>query len=438
MSVTYSNIRTTNSGSQSSVLTDITLDSSYPSGGYSIKAKDVGLSLINRIKAQLDDGYLYSATYPSPDECKLVVYDLSAGGGLIFNGTQFATETITISHDAAASTNGAPFSLIFNPYNFYAPVMLTDISQGDVAVIFTDSLNLYGPCKGMPITNAEVKVVYNADPVVNLQASRLYFRVLEHTRYYVSGIFVSNNNSTADSTFESVGNNDTWPVIYDANAGSYPTDLPLSYDDTKAAGERFLTDSLGMIGDGYYVCANSNGFPYIRFNVGAGIDLYFDDDAADPANRLCSVNSLGVDSSDDSNSYRGVEDIVYQNNDLISIYCDPTQAAEDCLIADLSTFGGFTFYANFGNRRIKIVHDATPSVNGFQVFVDGDKGGPFIGGLLYNNTATGTDKAYNLDSVAAEVAVVPSGTITGGGSFAEVAPGTDLSSVTLPIEIFGF
>lgn len=77
-------------GSQSGAVGKFTLDSSYPTGGYSVTPGMFSLSLINSLLATTTSGYNLAYNYTTQ---KLMVFTAAGGGGFseVSNGTNLST-----------------------------------------------------------------------------------------------------------------------------------------------------------------------------------------------------------------------------------------------------------------------------------------------------------------------------------------------------------
>lgn len=90
MALTITNLKYDSAGSQTKVTGQIAFDSSYPTGGESLTASQLGLAGISNIIVEPKSGYIFDPAYSGSD-ANILVYN-SAGGGT-FTGSALGTHT---------------------------------------------------------------------------------------------------------------------------------------------------------------------------------------------------------------------------------------------------------------------------------------------------------------------------------------------------------
>jgi len=107
MALVASNLRFFNTGSEKKVIGTFAFDASYPTGGETISSSKLGLSQINRIEVQPEQGYEFSIDYTDAFNAKVLVYGTAAGTSgattPTFTGTS-PTASLNLATPAFAGT----------------------------------------------------------------------------------------------------------------------------------------------------------------------------------------------------------------------------------------------------------------------------------------------------------------------------------------------
>ncbi len=439
MALTFSNIKYDNAGSEKKVSGTIAFDTSYPTGGEEIDSREFGMSMLNRVKLQPEEGYNFEITgLATPSQtCSVEVFTgglsahTHASTGLTFAGTSLFAENLIFTDDDAAATNGTLMYAAVKDGKMESCVFASENANGVTALI--ESQN--GP---------DTYVVYkpigdhNVD-VTDLDAAAatgvvMYAHITDGQKAMLK--FVSPTN--AMGTFTCNNGGDTVPVIDSDTAADGGVQVYIDEDATD--GSRLMVNS--PTGLDMYVETTSGRFLKIAHNAnpaGVGVLIYFDEDAANSYERLLFVSptdTSAVNINDSAASWSVVTD-----ETLLLIYFDEDATSGQRLLhaaaAPVNLYVPFVSPASvIATPRLQTIkYSATAAAEGVAVYFDDDAVSTTARILFVSPTdASGSNQ---MNSNLTLYNDVPAGALAGATASAaataesEVANATDLNAAGL-------
>ena len=412
----------------------LAFDASYPTGGEVVSAATLGLSVIEDFEIKgAEGGFLFEPIVSgSGNQVTVKVRDASTASAGVFTGTALPSLTYSVNHDASAVTNGTP---VYVTASSLAPAptltMVSELASEDVGLMLSGSI-LFSITK-VKTENKTIDLIHDASAAAN--GTALYARILTKHPTAVDGyeaVLVSANANNDDAVFQDNANGDNFPVVDDNNAAEFS--FPVYFDEDTTDGQRLQVDA--PFGVDLFVRSQEGRFMQLANNSAAaanGVQVYFDDDAANADERLLFVSPTTSNGSNVTNTSNGVSKTIFDN--LFQVFIDEDAANEDeKFLADFTNRGGNDQWVALSNgRMLKIKHDAAASSNGVALYVDDNGSGASLGQFIFVSPTT-SNTTVEADTSVSLFTAVPSGTIaapTGtSAAAAEVDNGTDLSSLS--------
>lgn len=431
--LTISNKSYENAGSESKIEFDLAFDSSYATGGESLTPEMLGLSRINRVKIMADSGYMFE--YDNANE-KVLVYNAGISShNHTFTGTALATDTVTVTDDDTAATNGTAVYVGVKDGKMEEGMLFSENANGStVTVETTDGLETFVLYKAI---DPEVIEITDDDAAAS-NGSALYVRPTGHGN--ISRL-VSDNSNDANSSFVTISGGSTVPVYYDANAAYMSSPVYLDEDGTDGsrilAASPTLHDQYVQATDGRWIKITHNDNP-----AGSGVQVYFDDDGADTDDRLLFVsptNANATNTNDSAAAFSAAEDWV-----LTKVYVDEDGTAGQKFMQAASAAVDIPIVwvddsDPTATVRLQTVAYASNAASlGVQLYID-DNGATESERLLFVSP-TNADTTDALNASLTYYGSVAAGSVsTAAGAVAtEVVAATNLSTLTgVKVEAYG-
>lgn len=423
----YSQVEYISDGSTKKAIVNVTLDSSYSTGGYEIDPTKIAFSRVLSVDADgAPDGYN-------------VYYSKATGNLVVYSPQQVLNnETITIVNDASAATYDSVYVAVNRQTSETFLTWNKDIFETAAGVgstsYFTDPS--IAETIIMAPTNAgffQYQVIHDASASTN--GTQVYFRVTEPLSN--TGILVSNNANSASALWNLANvsaTDDDIVIFYDANAGGSNFDVPLYFDEDGSLGARMLVNS--PTASNVYIRTNGGKWiPLVYDNSASttGVAVYFDDNAANEDERMLFVSPTTTNGLDLGQSTVGLE--FASQLSVYQLLYDPTSGVDD---GDRLIYNNLFFTADslvrWGDRFLKITQNAAVAgTTGIPVYIQNfDLGIPFNEKLRADFSGAGNeDKTISFSTSSVPFVEI-------NPPQAEVPAGTDLSSVTFDLVVIGY
>jgi len=244
MALTIDKIDYTVFGNKSVVFCDADFDSSYPTGGESLVAGDVGLTVIEQVYTQSKSGYMFSYDYTNSN---LMVYFPSAAE---------ESHTHAIALDSGASAAGASHNHVFtgtspvSSLNLGTPAFSgTGLTASGQAITTTDTQTMTeNQCAGMwlvPVTQVTPAVLILSNTAVSAAAAVLTVQGVAFTdsgTYKVVKSLTPIGTNAAEAT-----HTHAWGTLADAVSGAATGTVGVAPEVTALTDLASLTDVKLMI-----------------------------------------------------------------------------------------------------------------------------------------------------------------------------------------------
>jgi hypothetical protein len=442
MSLIISNLINGNDGARKKVNATVAFDSSYPTGGETLTAGQLGMNIIENINIEDSQGYTYDVDIAAGGaSAKIKAYLGGTPSGAIasnFTGTALASDIFGVKDDDSAASNGTEIFLA------------TKKGKMEHGLLCSENENLttsfYALASGLT-TGIVYKPV--ADHVVNVTDDDSASG--NGTALYATWNGVgqtcqlqSENAGNANSSFTCNDGGDTVPVIDNDDAAL--TGVPIYFYEDAADGDRFLINS--PTGTDLYFQSTSGRYiklTHVADPTADGIQVYFDDDAGNSYERLLFVsptNTNGTNTNDSASAYSMNED-----DYITKIYFDEDATDGERLIHEAPSAVNVpivfidTSDVTSKIRLVNIMYSGTASTDGVTLYFDDDGGTPSERLLFVSPTDTDGENAVDENKTlyggVAEGTIASTFTGSGSGAGEEVANTTDLSSVSIDIEAIG-
>jgi len=362
----------------------LNLAGTYATGGVTITARDFGMSYIQSLIVEGEDGYML---YYDGENKKLMMFQTGtltpdgtigdAGGftpsGTVsqptFTGTAFAAATALVMDDDSAGTTGTAVWLMLDDGKMEEAILASENASAATAQLDTDEgLSTFVVYK--PLDDEIVNVT--DDDSASSNGTALYFR---WNGQGVDGILTSANANNANVTFTCNDGGDTVPVPDDDNA-ALAGSVAIYFDEDATDGNRFL--AITPTGLDSYVQTTVGRWLKITYAAnpsGSGVQVYFNDDAANSYERLLFVSPTdtdGTNTNDSATAFSAVEDVT-----MVAVYFDEDGTAQQRFMQTTSSavdiavpFVDLTD-PTLSPRLLNVVYDATASSN-VAVYFDDD------------------------------------------------------------------